>query len=117
MRRNGWISVQIEIYIGESDMVILGELFESDLVLFLLIGFAAATIIGFLLMRKKSLLIGTIISAAVYAVCEIMLSTYVVKAFLSQLLMLFFGTAAVGTAIGFLVGFVIKLIREKAKKQ
>ena len=98
-------------------MVILGELFESDLVLFLLIGFAAATIIGFLLMRKKSLLIGTIISAAVYAVCEIMLSTYVVKAFLSQLLALFFGTAAIGTTFGFLVGFVIKLIRERAKKQ
>ncbi|MEE1018864.1 MAG: hypothetical protein UH824_05230 [Acutalibacteraceae bacterium] len=98
-------------------MVILGELFESDLVLFLLIGFAAAAIIGLLVMRKKSLLIGTIISAAVYAVCEIMLSTYVVKAFLSQLLTLFFGTAAVGTTFGFLVGFVIKLIREKAKKQ
>lgn len=98
-------------------MVILGELFESDLVIFLLIGLVSSAIIGLLVMRRKSLLIGTIISAAVYAVCEIMLSTYVVKAFLSQLLALFFGTAAIGTAIGFLVGFVIKLIREKAKKQ
>ena len=98
-------------------MVILGELFESDLVIFLLIGFAVAAIIGLLVMRKKSLIIGTIISAAVYAVCEIMLSTYVVKAFLSQLLALFFGTAAIGTTFGFLVGFVIKLIRERAKKQ
>lgn len=98
-------------------MVILGELFESDLVMFLLIGFVASAAVGLLVMRKKSLLIGTIISAAVYAVCEITLSTYVVKAFLSQLLALFFGTAAIGTAIGFLVGFVIRLIREKAKKQ
>ena len=98
-------------------MVILGELFESDLVLFLLIGLVSSAIIGLLVMRRKSLLIGTIISAAVYAVCEIMLSTYLVKAFLSQLLTLFFGTAAIGTTFGFLVGFVIKLIREKAKKQ
>lgn len=98
-------------------MVILGELFESDLVIFVLIGFVASAVIGLLIMRKKSLLIGAVISAAVYAVCEIMLSTYLVKAFLSQLLTMFFGTAAIGTALGFLIGFVIKLIREKTKKQ
>ncbi|MGN0115273.1 MAG: hypothetical protein ACI396_08090, partial [Acutalibacteraceae bacterium] len=96
---------------------ILGELFESDLVIFVLVGFIASAILGMLIMRKKSLLFGVIISAAVYAVCEIMLSTYLVKAFLPQLLTMFFGTAAIGTALGFLIGFVIKLIREKTKKQ
>ena len=101
-------------------MVILGELFESDLVIFLLIGFVVSAIIGLLVMRKKSLIISAITSVAVYALCEIMLSTKLVYAFsgmFMQLISMFFGTTAIGTALGFLICFVIKLIREKIKKQ
>ena len=58
---------------GEADMKylpILQELFESDTIVFWIIGLVIAVFIGLRLNSKKQCLTAAVISIAVYAVCE-----------------------------------------------
>ena len=88
---------------------ILQELFESDTVLFLIIGAAAALVAGLWLKQRKKCILGLVISVAVYFVCELL--SNVRTNYLLELLLLFVGTAAIGCCIGFLISLLTNLIR------
>ena len=88
---------------------ILQELFESDTVLFLVIGAAVALAAGLWLKQRKKCVLGLVISVAVYLACELLSNVH--TNFMLELLLLFVGTAAIGCCIGFLLGLLIGLIR------
>lgn len=80
---------------------ILQELWESDTVIFALIGCAVAVWIGILRKQPGKRLTGAIISAALYAVCEILSGLH--TSYLPAILLLFVGTTALGGCIGCLL--------------
>lgn len=80
---------------------ILAELFDSDSVFFLMIGFVAAVIIGAAAKKRKVAVFALIASAVVYGLCELFMNLGIT--FLSQLLLLIVGTAAIGCIIGNLI--------------
>ena len=87
---------------------ILQELWESDSVIFALMGCAAAIWIGSLRKQSGRHLLGAIISAALYAVCEILSGLH--TSYLPAILLLFVGTTALGSCIGcLLVRFTAKV--------
>ena len=91
---------------------ILQELWESDSVIFALMGCAAAIWIGSLRKQSGRHLLGAIISAAVYAVCEILSGIH--TGCLPAIKLLFVGTAAVGSCIGCLLVRFTATVRKKA---
>ena len=86
---------------------ILQELFESDTIIFLIIGIAISVIIG-LRLRKNKCLIGAAISIAIYAVCEF--TSNIHTNFMLEFIQLFIGTFAIGCCIGFILCFLIKTL-------
>lgn len=78
---------------------ILEELFESDTVIILVIGLAAALLLGFGMKSYKKLGIGAGISLLVYVVCEVFSNLH--GTYLMQILLLVLGTAAIGCLAGF----------------
>ena len=73
---------------------ILQELWESDTVIFALIGCAVAVWIGILRKQPGKRLTGAIISAALYAVCEILSGLH--TGYLPAILLLFCGNDGLG---------------------
>lgn len=90
---------------------ILQELFEADTVIFLIMGLAIAAVIGLWLKKPKKLGTGAGISALVYVICEAM--SNIRSNFMIELILLFFGTVAIGSFLGFIVSFVILLLRNR----
>ncbi|HBB20063.1 MAG: hypothetical protein IJ170_00265 [Ruminococcus sp.] len=80
---------------------ILEELFNSDSVFFLMIGFVIAIMIGAAAKRRKIAVIALAASAAVYGLCELFMN--IGTNYLSELLLLVVGTAAIGCIIGNLI--------------
>ena len=88
---------------------ILDELFSSDSILFLMIGLVIAVLIG---VRRKAAgtnLIGMTGSFIVYVLCEGISNAH--TNYFIELLLLFVGTAAIGSFLGFLIGFIVSKAR------
>ena len=81
------------------------ELFESDSIIFMLIGLILAVIIGIKMNDIRKNIISLVSSFALYAVCELLSNIH--TNFLIELILLFIGTVAIGGIIGFLTGIVV----------
>jgi len=90
---------------------ILGELLSSDSVIFLLIGFAIAVIIGIKWKNTGKNTIGMAACLVTYAVCEIV-SNIIGMNYLVEIIALFVGTIAIGGFIGFLIGLIAAKVRK-----
>jgi uncharacterized membrane protein YczE len=84
---------------------ILQELFESDTLLFLIVGISIAVVMRIFLLNRKTVIYALAVSVVVYAVCELL--SNVPTNFLVELILLFVGTVALGSTIGFLVSCFI----------
>lgn len=80
---------------------ILQELFESDTVIFLIIGLIVSILMVLKFKSRKKLMAGIVIALLVYAVCEIFSNLR--SNYMTELMLLFLGTAAIGCFIGFFV--------------
>ena len=83
---------------------ILQELFESDTILFLIIGIVIAVIAGLWLKNRKRCIIGAALSLVLYVICE--LASNIHTNFLLEIVLVFAGTAAIGCCIGVLLSLV-----------
>lgn len=88
---------------------ILGELFESDSVIFMLIGLVIAIVAGIKMSNARKNLAGAAVCFAIYAVCEIV--SQMGTSYLVAFIALFIGTIAIGGVVGFLIGWVMFKIR------
>ena len=89
---------------------ILDELFDSDTVIFLIIGFVVALLISLLIRGSKKRLAAFIICFVLYAVCEIISNFH--SSYMMELALLFTGTIAIGGAVGFLISTIISKVKE-----
>lgn len=94
---------------------ILQELFESDTVIFLAIGFIIAFIFGMWLKNLKAIGFAVGILAVVYAVCEWMSNMH--TNFLMEILLLFLGTFSIGGFLGLLLCLLIKIINKQRRRK
>jgi ABC-type transport system involved in cytochrome c biogenesis permease component len=88
---------------------ILQELFESDTVIFLIVGIVIAVIMVLFLKKQKNLKVALITSVVVYAICELLSNKH--TNFMLEIILVFVGTVALGCCIGFLVSFLIGMLR------
>ena len=86
---------------------ILQELFESDTIVFLIIGIAIALVIGLRPGHSDKYIFGIVISAATYFICEF--ASNVHTNFMLEMVLLFAGTAAIGCCIGMMFCLLIQL--------
>lgn len=92
---------------------ILQELFESDSVIFMVIGLVLGRFIGIKLKTPKKNIVGAVICGALYGLCEVM--TNVCAAYALSFVLLFVGTVAIGSCVGFIVSAVIEKARCKGE--
>ena len=90
---------------------IFQELFESDSIIFMLIGLVLAVCIGIKLKEAKKIIIGLVSSFALYAVCELLSNIH--TNYMIELILLFVGTIAIGGIIGFLISAIVVKIRKQ----
>jgi hypothetical protein len=90
---------------------ILQELFESDTVIFLIVGIVIAVIMGLFLKKQKYLKVALITSVVVYAICELLSNIH--TNFMLEIILVFVGTVALGCCIGFLVSILIGMLRRE----
>lgn len=91
---------------------ILQELFESDTIVFLIVGIIIVALICLWLknlMSLKKCTMGMIVSIIIYVLCELISNIHI--NFLSEIILLFIGTFAIGCGIGFLVCTFIELLK------
>lgn len=88
---------------------ILQELFESDTVIFLTIGIAVSVFAGLRLKNHRKYTIGTILNAAVYAICEGLSNIH--TNFMLELILLFIGTIALGWCVGYIICALLRLFK------
>ena len=88
---------------------ILEELFSSDSIIFGIIGLVMACIISVKMKGTRNNMVGVIGSIFVYAVCEAV--SNVRTNFMVELLLLFIGTTAIGSFMGFLIGTIWTKVR------
>lgn len=96
-----------------SHFPILQEMFESDSVYFMVIGLILGRIIGMKLKTPKRDLIAALISAAVYAVCEVLANHSI--SYMLAFVLLGVGTAAIGGCVALLLSALIEKIRHKGE--
>lgn len=92
---------------------IVQELFDSDLYVFLLIGFVIAILISLTNLNIKTRVILILVSLAVYVLCEIVLNIYTNNL---MMLLLFIGAFSIGAFIGFVLTLIINKLRNRAKQ-
>lgn len=90
---------------------IFQELFQSDSIIFMLIGLAVTVFIGIKLNEIKKIIICLVSSVALYAVCELISNIH--TNYLFELILLFIGTVAIGGIIGFLISAIVVKIRKQ----
>lgn len=90
---------------------IFQELFESDSIIFMLIGLILAVFIGIKMNDSRKTIISLVLSFSLYAVCELVSNIHI--NYLLELILLFVGTVAIGGIIGFLISTIVV----KVKKQ
>ena len=93
---------------------ILQELFESDTIVFLIIGIAIALIVGLRIKNHNKCIAAIGISVGTYVICELISNFH--TNFMIELILLFIGTASIGCCIGFITCLLIKLIKNKKKQ-
>ena len=84
---------------------VLSELFSSDSIIFMIIGFVIAVIISMKISDKRKGFVGMAAGLSVYAVCEIILNIRTNNVL--EIGLLFAGTVALGLCLGFLIGTVL----------
>lgn len=90
---------------------IFQELFESDSIIFMLIGLVLAAFIGIKMDDIKKIIISLVSSFALYAVCE--LASNIHTNFMIELILLFAGTIAIGGILGFLISIIVVRVRKQ----
>lgn len=91
---------------------ILQELFESDSIIFMLIGLVLAVFIGIKFNDIKKIIISLVSSVALYAFCELISNIH--TNYMIELILLFVGTIAIGGIIGFLISTIAVKIRNQS---
>ena len=89
---------------------ILGELFSSNSIIFLLIGLVTAAILGIRMKNTGKNAVGIAICLAAYGVCEIV--SQIGVNYLIGIITLLIGTIAIGGFIGFLIGLTVSKVRK-----
>lgn len=90
---------------------IFQELFQSDSIIFMLIGLALTVFIGIKLNEIKKIIVSLVSSVALYAVCEFISNIH--TNYMFELILLFVGTIAIGGIIGFLISAIVVKIRKQ----
>ncbi|MCM1181440.1 MAG: hypothetical protein NC347_14390 [Clostridium sp.] len=90
---------------------IFQELFQSDSIIFMLIGLVITAFIGIKLNEVKKIIVCLVSSVALYAVCELISNIH--TSYLFELILLFVGTIAIGGIIGFLISAIAVKIRKQ----
>jgi hypothetical protein len=90
---------------------IFQELFNSDTVIFLIVGIVIAVIIGLALKKQKNLMFALIASVVIYAICELIENIH--TNFMIEIILVFVGTVALGCFIGFLISLLIQKVNER----
>jgi chromate transport protein ChrA len=90
---------------------ILQELFESDTVRILIVGVVIAVLLGLFWKEQKRITAALIVSAVVYAACELLSNLR--SNFLIEIVLVFVGTAALGCCIGFLASLLFSILRKR----
>jgi ABC-type transport system involved in cytochrome c biogenesis permease component len=88
---------------------IFQELFNSDTVIFLIVGIVIAVIIGLALKKQKNLMFALITSVVIYAICELIENIH--TNFMIEIILVFVGTVALGCFIGFLISLLTQKLR------
>lgn len=94
---------------------IFQELFESDTVIFMIIGIAVAVIIGLRLKHQKKYIMAIIISIVTYAICELVSNIH--TNFMLEIILLFLGTVSMGCCIGFIGCLLVRLLKNRKDEQ
>ena len=89
---------------------VLSELFSSDSIIFMIIGFVIAVIISMKISGKRKGFVGMAAGLSVYAVCEIILNIRTNNVL--EIGLLFAGTVALGLCLGFLIGTVLLMKKQ-----
>ena len=87
------------------------ELFESDSIIFMLIGLVLALSIGIKLHDIKKIIISLVSSVVLYAVCELISNIH--TNYMIELILLFVGTIAIGGIISFFILTIVVTIRKQ----
>ncbi|MDE7267819.1 MAG: hypothetical protein K2N89_10185 [Lachnospiraceae bacterium] len=90
---------------------IFQELFESDSIIFMLIGLVLAAFIGIKMNNIKKIIIGLVSIFTLYVVCEV--ASNIHTSFMIELILLFAGTIAIGGILGFLISIVVVKVRKR----
>lgn len=90
---------------------ILQELFESDTIIFMIIGIVIAVMIGLRRKQRKKYSMAIMISIVIYAVCELVSNIH--TNFMLELILLFVGTVSMGCCIGFLICLLCSLLKSR----
>ena len=90
---------------------IFQELFESDSIIFMLIGLVLAVFIGIKMNDTRKSIISLISIFAFYIVCELLSNIYI--NYMIDLILLFVGTVAIGGIIGFLITTIVVKVRRR----
>ncbi len=90
---------------------IFQELFESDSIVFMLIGLILAVFIGIKMNDTRQIIISVISRFALYVGCELISNIH--KNFMFEIILLFVGTIALGGMIGFSVSTIVMKVRKQ----
>ncbi len=90
---------------------IFQELFESDSIVFMLIGLILAVFIGIKMNDTRQIIISVVSSFALYVVCELISNIH--TNFMFEIILLFVGTIALGGIIGFLISTLVLKVRKQ----
>lgn len=89
---------------------IFQELFESDSIIFMLIGLGLSLFIGIKLNDIKKNIFSLASSVALYTICELISNIH--TNYMIEFILLFVGTVAIGGITGFLISTIIVNIRK-----
>lgn len=94
-----------------NNLSILQELFESDTVIFMIIGMVIAIMIGLQMKRQRMHVFAIIISIVVYAFCEFVSNLY--ANFSLAFILLLIGTISIGCCIGFVICYFFRWLTKR----
>ncbi len=90
---------------------ILQELFESDSIIFMLIGLILTALIGIKMNATRQTIVSLVLCFVLYVVCELVSNIH--TNYMIEMILLFIGTIAIGGIIGFLVSTIIVKVRKQ----
>lgn len=90
---------------------IFQELFESDSIIFMIIGLILALFIGIKMNDTRQTIISFALSFALYVVCELVSNVH--TNYMIELILLFVGTIAISGIIGFLISTIVVKVRKQ----